>query len=84
MAKTSNGLVAEIQVNTAKMIYAKERPEDAKRILGLDVWNSIRRETGIEGGLGHTYYEEARVLDKSSAKYKEIERLSVEYYKHFR
>lgn len=31
--KTNNGLVAEIQVNTAKMIYAKELPENAKAIL---------------------------------------------------
>ncbi len=28
--KTSNGLTAEIQVNTPKMIYAKEKPENAK------------------------------------------------------
>jgi len=32
--RTSNGLTAEIQVNTDRMIYAKELPEEAKRILG--------------------------------------------------
>lgn len=39
--QTSNGLVAEIQVNTAKMIYAKELPENAKAILGEKLWNKI-------------------------------------------
>ena len=39
--KTNNGLVAEIQVNTAKMIYAKELPENAKAILGEKLWNKI-------------------------------------------
>lgn len=80
---TSNGTVAEIQVNTAKMIYAKETPAVAKSILGEDVWNKIAKETGLEGGLGHKYYEQFRVLDKMSPKALEIERLSREYYSHF-
>ena len=80
---TSNGMTAEIQVNTAKMIYAKETPAVAKSILGEDVWNRIAKETGLEGGLGHKYYEQFRVLDKMSPKALEIERLSREYYSHF-
>lgn len=80
---TSNGTVAEIQVNTAKMIYAKETPAVAKSILGEDVWNKIAKETGLEGGLGHKFYEQFRVLDKMSPKALEIERLSREYYSHF-
>lgn len=80
---TSNGMTAEIQVNTAKMIYAKETPAVAKSILGEDVWNKIAKETGLEGGLGHKYYEQFRVLDKTSPKALEIERLSKEYYKNF-
>lgn len=54
--RTSNGLTAEIQVNTDRMIYAKELPEEAKRILGENRWNEIHKETGLEGGLGHKYY----------------------------
>lgn len=81
---TSNGMTAEIQVNTAKMIYAKETPAVAKSILGEDVWNKIAKETGLEGGLGHKFYEQFRVLDKMSPKAAEIERLSKEYYKSFR
>jgi hypothetical protein len=80
---TSNGMTAEIQVNTAKMIYAKETPAVAKSILGEDVWNRIAKETGLEGGLGHKYYEQFRVLDKLSPKAAEIEGLSKEYYSHF-
>lgn len=84
--KTSNGLVAEIQVNTAKMIYAKELPENAKAILGEKLWNKIHRETGIEGGLGHKYYEEWRVMSKEeqqSAKGIVLRKRSEEYYSHF-
>ena len=81
--KTSNGLIAEIQVNTAKMIYAKEEPVYAKRILGEKLWNEIYAQTGIEGGLGHKYYEQWRVLDKASEKAIEIAKKSVDYYSNF-
>lgn len=85
--KCSNGILGEVQINTPKMIYAKESPEDAKRILGIDVWNRIRRETGLEGGLGHKYYEKYRLLsfeEQSSAIGLAIKRASEEYYSHFR
>lgn len=81
--KTSNGLIAEIQVNTEQMIYAKEKPEDAKRILWEKRWEEIRKQTGIEGGLGHKYYEEWRVLDKADKKAQKIAKKSIEYYSHF-
>lgn len=83
--KTSNGLIAEIQVNTAKMIYAKEKPVDAKRILGEKLWNDIRKQTGVDGGLGHKYYEEARALNPigDKEKYDSIVEKSVLYYRHF-
>lgn len=50
--QTSNGLIAEIQVNTDRMIYAKEKPEDAKRILGEKRWKDIQNQTGMKGGWG--------------------------------
>jgi hypothetical protein len=83
---TSNGTVAEIKVNTAKMIFGKEKPDDARRILGDNVWSSIAKETGVEGGLGHQYYEQMRVLDKvkDAAEYKRLKALSVKYYANFR
>lgn len=81
--RTSNGLTAEIQVNTDRMIYAKELPEEAKRVLGENRWNEIHKETGLEGGLGHKYYEEWRMMDKSNPKAIEIAEKSAEYYSHF-
>ncbi len=85
--KTTNGLIAEIQVNTAKMIYAKELPENAKKILGDDVWNAIRKEVGVEGGLGHKYYEEWRIMSKDeqlSAQGQALKKKSEKYYSHFK
>lgn len=81
--QTSDGLIAEIQVNTDRMIYAKEKPEDAKRILGEKRWKEIQEQTGMEGGLGHKYYEEWRVLDKADKKALKIAEKSIEYYSHF-
>lgn len=82
--QTSNGLVAEIQVNTERMIYAKEKPDDAKHILGEKRWEKIRKQTDMEGGLGHKYYEEWRELDRASDKAQKIAQKSVEYYSYFR
>lgn len=81
-----NNVVAEIQVNTAKMIYAKETEANAKRILGEELWNKIRKETNMVGGLGHKYYEEIRLLNKVTdmPKIERLKRLSEEYYAHFR
>ena len=82
---TSNGLIGEIQVNTAKMIYAKETPLNAKNILGDELWNKIKIEVGIEGGLGHKFYEEARLLDPiiDYEKISEIKEKSMRYYLFF-
>lgn len=87
-AKTNVDVIGEIQVNTAKMIYAKEEPKTAKVILGVNEWNRIKKETGMPGGLGHKYYEEFRKLNKNipeqAKRMIELDKLSNEYYKHFR
>ena len=84
--KMSNGLIGEVQVNSAKMIYAKEPAASAKAILGDAKYNQIAKQTGKEGGLGHKLYEEYRVLDpkKDAAKMAEIANKSKEYYSNFR
>lgn len=84
--KMPNGIQAEIQVNTPKMIYAKETEANARKILGDKVWEQIAKETGMQGGLGHKYYEEIRILDevKDRAKIVELTKLSKSYYAHFR
>ena len=85
--KTTNGLTAEIQVNTEKMIYAKDSPGTAKDILEEQTFNYIKKEVGgLESGLGHKYYEQWRVLDmvQDADRMEEIERKANEYYKIFR
>ena len=79
----SNGVVAEIQVNTARMIYAKENPKGAKAILGEALWNQIYRETGLPGGLGHRYYEKIRVLPEGDPVRMRLEKVMERYYSHF-
>lgn len=84
--KMPNGIQAEVQVNTPKMIYAKETEVNARKILGDKVWEQIAKETGMQGGLGHKYYEEIRILDevKDRAKIEELTKLSQLYYAYFR
>ncbi len=83
--KMENGAIVEMQINTARIIYAKD--EHARSIIGEDLFNQIARESGQPPALGHKYYEEWRVLNKSNpsdlAKALEIERKSKEYYSHF-
>lgn len=81
---TNNGLIAEIQVITPYMIYAKEPPKIAKQILGESIWNKIMQKTKLEGGLGHKFYEQWRLLNPKSKEAIEIAKKSVEYYGHFR
>lgn len=89
--RTQQNIFAEIQFNTEKMIYAKETPPNAIRILGQKRYNEIRKETGIEGGLGHKYYEEIRVLKAKTnntpdilERIAELEKQSFNYYSKFR
>lgn len=80
-----NGVVAEIQVNTPKMIFAKESEKNARKILGDELYEQIAKETGMEGGVGHKLYEQIRVLDKvkDAERIKELQAQSKEYYAHF-
>lgn len=83
--RLSNGQIGEIQVNTPKMIYAKEKPEDAIRTIGQAKYDQIKKQTGLEGGKGHTIYEEYRRLDrmKDGKRMRELEKESKNYYKNF-
>lgn len=89
--KLSNGVIGEIQVNTPEMIFAKEQPSIAKSIIGESKWNEIKNKTGLDGGLGHKYYEEDRkiIIDSKNPDPKllsmkeEIQQKSRDYYKNF-
>lgn len=82
----SNGLTYEVQVNTPEMIYAKEVPENAKQILGEDVWGEIKKKVNVDGGLGHKLYEDIRLLDtaQNMELYERLKKESEQYYSLFR
>ena len=90
--KLPNGVTGEVQINTKRMIYAKETPANARMLLGEDLYNKIAAETGIEGGLGHKFYEQYRVItpadiakDPSLIDVKaQLEARSQRYYDNFR
>lgn len=84
--RMSNGLIGEVQVNTDKMIYAKQDEKSARALLGDKKYDAIRKQTGLEGGAGHKYYEEWRVLHpiKDKQKRDEIAKKSQNYYSKFR
>lgn len=82
--RLSNGLIGEIQINTPEMIFAKEEPSIAKAVIGEDTWKAIQKKTGMDGGLGHKYYEEIRKLqDPSNPLVSDLKRKSREYYEKF-
>ncbi len=81
--KCPNGLVAEIQFSTPEMICAKEEKFVAEKLLGSERYNKILTKAGIEGGLGHNLYKKLRALKKGSDEYKELLKISREYYSRF-
>lgn len=87
--KTENGLLAEMQVNSPGMIYAKVFKEEALLVIGEQEYDDIAKKTGLPGGLGHVYYEQIRAINIDTASKQELEKLeklkkqSEEYYSHF-
>jgi hypothetical protein len=66
--RTKAGIPAEIQVNTPGMIYAKESPANASKILGEAKYAELRMKAGVEGGRGHALYEKYRKLNPNNPK----------------
>ncbi len=81
--RAPNGHVAEMQVNSEKMLYAKSEPKDFVSQFGKEAYDAIKKETGLEGGLGHSLYEEFRSAGKTEAQKLDLIRRSNEYYSHF-
>jgi uncharacterized Zn-binding protein involved in type VI secretion len=82
---TQAGVRAEIQINSPEMIFAKEKPEIAKEILGEATYTRIASAPGLPaGGQGHELYEQWRSLLANSPKRAEIAARSRGYYKMFR
>lgn len=84
--KAPNGLITETQINTPKMIFAKEAEKDARAQLGDELYESVKREMGgIEGGKGHKYYD-AWFNAKNTGDFSTAEKIANEskvYYSQF-
>lgn len=82
----SGNVISEIQINTPEIIYGKEKEAIARGLIGDKKYDQIKKKTGIQGGLGHTYYEEFRELDpvKDAKRIKELADLSKAYYASLR
>lgn len=83
--KHRNGQTYEIQVNTPRMIYAKEHPKTTIGIIGKEAYMDIfRRQRGLGGGYGHKLYEQIRGDQKGGKKTRRLKRASQDYYRQFR
>ena len=78
--RTKSGLIAEIQVNSREMIYAKEPEELARNILGNDVYDEVASKVNMPGGQGHALYEVGRSLPLDSDELRETAAKSRTYY----
>lgn len=81
--RTTNGRVAEIQINVPEVIYAKQSQSSVVRTISQARYDAIRNRFQLEGGLGHHLYELFRA-PKPGQNTKEIQDVSKEYYKYFR
>ena len=63
-----SSLDSRIQVNTAKMIYAKENYSIAYKLLGGKTMREIYKETKKPSGWGHALYEQSRTAKSNGGK----------------
>ena len=64
------------------MIYAKEKPLDAKRMLGVKLYNNLYKKLG-PAGMGHEYYEKWRSEENPSVK-QQLQKDCKKYYRSIR
>lgn len=81
--KMPNGMIAEVQVNTERMMYAKMEAASGKKMLGDKTFDRIAKETKQPAGLGHKYYEEFRRSTNDVEKV-HLQKMSETYYANFR
>ena len=77
--------MGELQVNNRAIMFGKMSQSDYCRDLNVtvDAYHASERTYGIEGGLGHTFYEIYRD-DKTGLNGREAARLSTIYYASLR
>ncbi len=67
---TSNGMVAEIQVNTPEMIYAGFDEATARNFLGDELYDYLDNNLDLPGGGGrsHEFYDTIRVMPQGEQR----------------
>lgn len=81
--RLQNGQAGEIQVNIPEVMYGQFAPEIFAGILGKETAQKIRAAKGVEGGLGHPFYEIYRT-GKSTPSGKQAADLSTRYFECLR
>lgn len=76
------GYMAEVQINTKSMIFAKSL-KSFRKICNLKEEGEMKAKYGVPGGLGHQIFVEWRG-DKVSPRAKKLAALSTSYYDYFR
>ena len=77
-----DGVIGECQIVSPQIIYGKMPEKEARMFLGDNLYSKFKKQ-GIEGGLGHKFYEEYRILsaeEKESIIGKTIMQKSFDYY----
>ena len=77
--RTPSGMIGEMQINTAWMIYAKEKEKDAIAILGKDLFNKIKKKVKVDAGKGHAFYEIGRSTNDKGLLV-DVQKESIKYY----
>ena len=77
--KTKEGIVAEIQINSPAMIYAKMSHAKAKAALG-HLYEKIAKQTNTQCCHAHVLYEEWRTLPLDSPRREAVEKESRQYF----
>lgn len=79
----SDTLMTEIQVKTYGMLYAANPESVVRTTIGDTYFEYIHNYTGLEAGMGHTYYEIIRADTTSETTKANYQKLSIAYYSHF-
>lgn len=83
VALLPNGRPGEIQVNVPEIMFGQMVEKTFEEIVGSQVAAEMKKEYGIEGGLGHIFYELYRVKPDAPES-KEAAAMSKEYFAFLR
>jgi len=83
VVRLKNGRPAEIQANTAQVMYGQMKEDLFRQSIGLNEYSQVKGKYAIDGGLGHIFYELYRV-SAASDNGKRAAELSRNYFDYLR